>query len=329
MHSPAISVLLPVYNGQEYIEASVKSILDQTFSDFELLILDDGSTDSTPALVQRFSDPRVCLFRLDHVGLVAALNFGIERARGTFLARMDADDLAMPQRFATQIAHFENFPELDIVCSDVIIIDGQGRPSGRQSQARFTNEVLRDGLLFRRAIKPLIHPSVMMRRVAATDLGGYRSFTHAEDHDLWLRAIDRYRFARISTPLLRYRVYSGGISRMRQAEQAAASAMSAVNYLVLQSTQIDLFAERPEIFYDAQASLARQLDAEVLEAALAFRRARTMILGGRPIRGWLELIQVIMRHGIAALPWASTRLIGRKVESISRELVVSLRAEAS
>ncbi|WJH39666.1 glycosyltransferase [Aliirhizobium terrae] len=212
---PKISVLMAVHDGQKYLKEAIDSILSQSFADFELIIIDDESEDATPDIIRSYDDPRIIYLRITHGGLVTALNHGFAHARGEYIARMDADDRAIASRFELQVAHLDAHPDIDVLCSDIYTIDATGARSGEQVQHGMDNDMLRDGLLGRRPMKPIIHPSVMMRRRVLEELGGYRHFNYAEDHDLWMRAVDRFSFARLEQFLLEYRVYGGGISRTK------------------------------------------------------------------------------------------------------------------
>ncbi|MFN3500447.1 MAG: glycosyltransferase family 2 protein, partial [Pannonibacter indicus] len=170
--TPAISAVLPVYNGEAYVREAVESILAQTFTDFELIIINDGSTDGSGAILRELAarDPRIVLVERANGGLVSALNEGIERAQAGLIARMDADDVAMPKRFALQHARMEAEPELGVLGSFIRIMDKAGRtirlgdyPVSVAEAARFMEHGC-----------PVAHPTVMMRREAVLKAGGYR-----------------------------------------------------------------------------------------------------------------------------------------------------------
>jgi Glycosyl transferase family 2 len=225
--SPRISVVLPVYNAQAFLDAAVDSVLAQTFGDFELLAIDDGSTDATAAILDRLArrDRRMIVVRQANAGIVAALNHGLALARGEFVARMDADDVACPERFARQAAFLDAHPDVAVVGSAITLVDAQGRtirhvqyPESPAAAAAF----LATG-------SPLAHPAAMMRRAAVLAVGGYRrAFEYAEDYDLWLRMAERHSLANLPDRLLLYRQHGAKLSFSRAAEQALATGLARV-----------------------------------------------------------------------------------------------------
>jgi glycosyltransferase involved in cell wall biosynthesis len=213
---------MPVYNAEPYVAQAVASIQAQTFADFEFLIVDDGSTDGSGAILEGFAarDSRIRLIRRENRGLVASLNELIERARGRFLARMDADDVALPDRFALQVAHLEADPGCVLVGSRVEVIDAQGRPVTVMGRA-LTHEAIVEGLLSEGS-QLVYHPSVMFRRETLDQVGAYRPECFlCEDTDLFLRMAEVGRLANLAEPLLRYREHLGKLGRKRQREQRA------------------------------------------------------------------------------------------------------------
>lgn len=218
--SPGVSVLMSVYNAEGYVTEAVESVLAQTFGDFEFLIIDDGSTDGSLSILNRFAaqDRRIRLNRRTNGGLTDALNVMIAMARGTFLARMDADDVAMPHRFETQCAFLQSNPDHSLVGSRVVIIDPDGDELCELGD-RFEHDEIVNGLL-RFEGQLIYHPSVMMRREAVVAVGGYNvEFEAAQDLDLFLRLAEVSRLANVSEPLLKYRVHPQSIGHMRFVEQ--------------------------------------------------------------------------------------------------------------
>jgi glycosyltransferase involved in cell wall biosynthesis len=316
--APKISVLMAVHNGEKYLGEAIDSILSQSFGDFELIIIDDASEDATPDIIRGYGDARIVPLRIVRGGLVTALNHGFAHARGEYIARMDADDRAMANRFSVQAAFLDDHQDIDIVCSDIFTIDAEGMRSGEQVQHGFDNDMLRDGLLGRRPMKPIIHPSVMMRRRMLEDLGGYRHFLYAEDHDLWMRAVDRFAFARIEQFLLEYRIYGGGVSRTKGESQAIAAAMSATCYLINKQTGVDVFVERPDDFLKLSNDMGKRLRGKILPPKLAFRNARLEMLNGMKLKGMVMLALTLLRYGRNALPGTSDRLTASLVTEFAQ-----------
>lgn len=316
---PCVSVVLPVYNGAAFLREAIDSVLAQTFSDFELIAIDDGSTDASGDIIRSYDDARLRLLAVPHAGLVAALNAGLARARGRYIARMDSDDRAKPQRLERQVAFLELHPEISILCSDVAIIDAAGLKTGRQTEHACTTSAVRDAMLYRIRLKPVIHPSVMMRRTVFETLGGYRDYHCAEDHDFWLRATDHFGFARLNELLLDYRIYDGGISRTRALDQAVAAAASSVDYLVERASGVSLYRDRPDVLTYISELLHQRITRDVLPAALAYRHARSQFARRRWIAVSIATVVGVMRYGKAFLPSYEMRLIRKIVEDAVKD----------
>jgi glycosyltransferase involved in cell wall biosynthesis len=215
---PAISVILPVYNADNYVAEAVESILAQTFSDYELLLIDDGSTDGSLAILQRYAarDDRIVLISRENRGLVASLNEGIALARGKWLARMDADDIALPRRFERQIAWL-NQTHADI-CGSWVQTFGARSVMWRYPVSHEASEVQ---LLFD---VPVAHPVVMAHRDVFRSLKYDSRFAQVEDYDIWQRAwAAGFKFANIDEALLRYRTHAEQVSVTQAQAQREAS----------------------------------------------------------------------------------------------------------
>jgi glycosyltransferase involved in cell wall biosynthesis len=142
LNSPLISVILPVFNAEATIVRSIKSILDQTFLDFELIIVNNGSTDQTKNIILGFKDSRICHLELPTPNLVAALNFGIEQAKGAFIARIDSDDYAYPTRLEIQIAHLQQNPPTGLVSGKVNYVGDSKKNEGYFRYVDWANSIL-------------------------------------------------------------------------------------------------------------------------------------------------------------------------------------------
>jgi glycosyltransferase involved in cell wall biosynthesis len=208
-------VVLPVHNGEDQLEAAVDSILGQTFDDLELIVVDDGSTDRSPAVLQEVArrDPRVRVCRQEHGGIVAALNRGAGLARAPYLARMDADDVAVPDRLAKQVTFLDTNPGVALVGGSVEYILGEGRRLRLRSLPTEPADIA-DRLMAGKHC--FVHPTVMMRTEALAQVGGYRpAFEGAEDADLWLRLAERFPLANLPDVVLAKRVHPGQVSTRR------------------------------------------------------------------------------------------------------------------
>jgi glycosyltransferase involved in cell wall biosynthesis len=218
------TVLLPVYNGQEYIGESIASILCQSLEDFELLVVDDGSIDQTAAIVGAISDPRLRYLRqAENRGLIEALNYGLERISTPYTARMDADDIAHPDRLARQEAFLEAHPEIGVVGSAITLMGDETLQKYPVSDSRIRVEMLFNS--------PFAHPSVMYRTDLVRAVGYDARCAHAEDFKLWADLAARTKFANLSEPLVRYRLHPGQISSLYAARQLRARTAIVEGYL--------------------------------------------------------------------------------------------------
>jgi GT2 family glycosyltransferase len=222
---PRVSVVLPVYDGEPFLAEAMKSILAQTFRDFELIAIDDGSRDASGNILDCFAreDDRVTALHQPKAGMIAALNRGLALARGEFIARMDQDDVSHPERFARQVAFLDAHPEIAVVGCAVTLVD-EGGNRIRDADYPVTPEAV---VAFLERGAPLAHPAVMMRRDAVHAAGGYSAaYRHAEDYDLWLRIAERHRIANLSDRLLLYRQHASKQSSTHAVEQRLATRMA-------------------------------------------------------------------------------------------------------
>jgi glycosyltransferase involved in cell wall biosynthesis len=208
---PLVSVLLPVRDAAPTLGACLDSLLAQTLGDIEILAVDDGSRDSSGEELRRAArhDPRVVVLQGTARGLVAALNLGLASARAPLLARMDADDLAHPDRLQAQARRLHEDRGVDVLGSAVELLEDPALAApGMRAYVAWQNTLLDHDAIVREMFveSPLVHPSVMLRTAALRDLGGYREIPGPEDYDLWLRALGRgLRFAKLEDVLLRWR----------------------------------------------------------------------------------------------------------------------------
>jgi glycosyltransferase involved in cell wall biosynthesis len=216
--TPRISVLLPVRNGAPTLERAIASIRRQTWRDWELVVVDDGSTDGTGNVLAaaRREDARIRVLHQPAAGLVAALNTGLAAARGTVVARMDADDESHPNRLARQKAWLDTRPELGVVSCLVEFGGDRVANAGYALHVDWLNEVCSatEIGLNRFVESPLAHPSVMFRRSLVERLGGYRAGHFPEDYELWLRWLeDGVAMAKVPEPLITWHDTPGRLSR--------------------------------------------------------------------------------------------------------------------
>lgn len=210
--APTVTVLLPVYNAAPFLQATLDSILAQTFTDFELLAIDDGSSDDGSAILKACSDPRLRIItHARNRGLIASLNEGIEGTRGRYIARMDADDLMLPERLARQVTFLDTHPDVAAVAAFVETMNAEGEVTGVWDIDRATPDEASVAAMLPRT-NCIAHPTVMLRRSALGDLR-YDPRQHgAEDWDLWLRMRSRgLRIAKLPEVLLQYRQHAGSM----------------------------------------------------------------------------------------------------------------------
>jgi glycosyltransferase involved in cell wall biosynthesis len=318
---------MAVHNGGPYLRESIESILAQSFTDFEFVVVDDGSTDDSRATIDAVADPRLRSINSRHAGLTAALNLGLAACRGALIARMDADDVADPDRLAAQVAHLDGHRDVHIVCADAALIDAAGRVVGAHRMGPMWPRGLLDDLLFRSGGKPIIHPTVTLRRAVLESLGGYRDFPCAEDHDLWLRACPRFRFAAIPRPLLRYRIHDAGLSRVARTTQAASAVTSAACHIVRMREGIDLFDSRRDVFEDLLAEALRAV-ADRAPVETAFQAARATLRRAGPVQGGAALAVAFCRHGFEILPRRRRKACARLASALAARATAQLVSPA-
>lgn len=201
--SPKVSVVMSVYNGERYLREAVDSILSQTFSDYEFIIIDDASTDGTPTILSSYDDPRIRLFRNhNNLGLARSLNRGLRAAQGEYVARMDADDISLPERLEQQVDFLDSHPLVGLISSWFEVINEASNPLNI-AKLPTTNEVLQHRLLKGNVF---CHGAAMFRMDCLRKVGPYRpEFIATQDFDLWLRIAEHYEVANLSESLYLWR----------------------------------------------------------------------------------------------------------------------------
>ncbi|MFO0971601.1 MAG: glycosyltransferase [Candidatus Saccharimonadales bacterium] len=215
-NTPLVTVVMSVYNDMHYVGRAIESILNQTFRDFEFIIINDGSTDTSREIIESYKDPRITIINQKNHGLVYSLNKGIREAKGAFIARQDSDDASEPIRLQTQVDFLSRHP-------DTVLIGSSMKVMGEESTVLHTHHVLlgnrelKQELLIR---SPFAHGSVMFSKQAATTVGLYDPLAWpAEDYNLWLKLSVQGAFANVNEPLYIYRENSAGISLQNQSKQ--------------------------------------------------------------------------------------------------------------
>lgn len=280
---PRISCLIPVFNGERFLEPALDSILAQTFADFEIIAVNDGSRDSSLAILERYAaeDSRVKIVSKPNGGIVSALNSGLAHCSGQLVARMDCDDIALPERFAIQVATFETYPDAVAVGGFIQTIDEDGKPI---STAGLPSRVQKTDLSsFPPFVATVHHSAGTFLKSAIEAIGGYRAtFPHAEDHDLYLRLAGHGEFYNPGKLVLYYRVHSTSLS-MQNLEQQETSGVLA---------ELSAFARKNKIVDPGDASVVLGIEEyvkalgalypeETVRRYVVFRTWRRMAGDGR------------------------------------------------
>lgn len=218
MSTPRVSVVMSVWNGELFLREAVESILEQTFRDFEFIVIDDGSSDRSASILEsyRISDSRVRVYHQQNSGLVESLNRGCRLASGKYIARMDADDVAISNRLLWQVEFMESNPHVGVLGGAVQFINADGRclntcilPVG--------NKEIKSALLSNCVI---VHPTVLIRKDVFLSVGGYRRcVVDAEDYDLWLRIAESWQVANLEKTVLRRRHHANQLSVSNRNQQ--------------------------------------------------------------------------------------------------------------
>lgn len=235
----AIDVLVTVYNGEPYIAQTLDSVIEQTFTDWRLIVVDDLSTDRTAAIVSEYAkrDPRIMLVKGEHKGIAAAANIGLAYVTAPLVARLDGDDIALPERLQVQFDYLQQHPDVLAVGSDVMLVDEHNKPL-RRRKAPTGWENIREILKTRNC---MCHPSATIRTEALRRIGGYRDkFRNSLDYDLWLRISEIGKIENISQDLLLYRRHASQVSASGNAHRQTIYSVGAVTDYFLRKYRIEL-----------------------------------------------------------------------------------------
>lgn len=233
-----VDVLVTVYNGDRYIAQTLDSVIAQTLQNWRLIVVDDQSTDRTAEILHEYAvrEPRLLIVKGKHKGIAAAANIGLHHVTAPFVARLDADDIAMPQRLQVQVDYLQRHPDVLAVGSDVMLIDERNQPL-RRRKAPVGWESIREILKTRNC---MCHPSAMIRTSVLRDIGGYREkFKNSLDYDLWLRVAEVGKIENISQDLLLYRRHAFQISASGNSHRQTIYSVGAVTDFFLRKYKID------------------------------------------------------------------------------------------
>ena len=227
-----ISVIMSVYNGEKYLGRAIESILNQTFTDYEFIIVNDGSADDSLKIIKGYDDKRILLINNDtNIGLTRSLNKAIEQARGEYIARQDADDISLANRFEEQVGYLEQHPDTALLGTSIYIMDEDGRVLGRKTALANPGESLFKFNQFN-------HGSTMFKSTVVRELGGYNElFRYCQDYELWLRIAKRYEVRNLKQALYMLRSHQENI-RFQKRDEA-----ELYRLLALRMARDDLDAE--------------------------------------------------------------------------------------
>ncbi|MBE2221562.1 MAG: glycosyltransferase [Anaerolineae bacterium] len=266
---PTVSVMICVYNGADHVMNAVNSILAQSFTDFELVVVDDGSTDETAVLIQSCSDPRVKLFRKPHQGIPLTRNYALACAQADLLAVLDADDTAHPTRLQQQVDYMAKHPEIVLVGTSYIQVD----------HFRNTTKVvvppLHDAAIRQAMVRgnPFCHSTIMMRRAAIDKAGGYSpAFPFGEDYELWSRLAQQGQLANLDEALVTRHYHARSVSNNFRDEFYRFKLFARTNHYAIQR----LGAPKTAYFYTARA-IAMFLVLDLYAALKAWRYKQTAV----------------------------------------------------
>lgn len=217
-NSPQITVLIPVFNSEKYLESALESIRNQTFTDFECLIINDGSTDKSPKIITEFIeiDNRFRVINKDNTGVGDSLRIGVLESKGQYIARMDADDIAHPKRLEEQINYMKNNLNISVCGTLMNHIDENDLLIYKPKKIPRYNSLIKTKMLLGGV--PLPHPTVFFQKDIILKLGNYKSLT-VEDHELWSRIYSKVDFGLINKPLLNYRVHPNQTTKSKKFNQ--------------------------------------------------------------------------------------------------------------
>lgn len=252
-----LSVILPAYNAEQYISDAVKSVLSQSFKEFELIVVNDGSTDNTIKILNDFKDCRLKVFSKTNGGIVSALNFGFLKSSGKIIARMDADDICYSNRFEKQLTYLtEN--DLDMIGCYINLIDKENKIIGQKKYPVNHYDILASLPFF----NPFCHPTTIYKRDVFSVVGGYQSNKDgAEDFDLWCRLSKSFRLGNCPEILLKYRITPNSLSRTSYEHRMALCRDSIITNL----------AFPPLVFYSISNYLRHPVDLFVYATSFAFK----------------------------------------------------------
>lgn len=227
---PAISIIMSVYNGAKYLREAIDSILNQTFTDFEFIIINDGSTDKTGEILKQYDDDRIVMIHNnENIGLTKSLNKGIQISKGKYVARMDGDDISMAERIEKQVQFMEKNKNVEVLGTDYYTIDESGKRIEAKLRIPYTSEEIKKYIFL---FNPFVHSSIMIRRSVIEELGIYdERFELAQDYELILRILSKYEGCNLKEELIAFRIDKRRLNLMRTRKQIYFSILARLKVL--------------------------------------------------------------------------------------------------
>jgi GT2 family glycosyltransferase len=298
--SPTISVLIPVWHAVRFLPAALDSVLAQTFADFEVVAIDDGTSDGSAEVLAAFAarDSRVRMVRQENRGIVASLNRALELARAPFVARMDHDDVSRPDRFAKQIAYLRQHPDVAAVSGAMDVIDQEGIYL-RTEEFPTLPAAVESELMYRNCV---CHPAVMARTEALRKVGGYRKNAQfAEDYDLWLRLSEVGQMANLPDVLLSYRVHPVNMSTQYYIAQELAVLATRGAARQRRRGNPDPLAAQDAGFPLGYRAVQRMFEGAIPRAEFAFSFFQTVLGKTTNVGSTREWSRLYLRYGLGDL----------------------------
>ncbi len=259
-----LTVIMPVYNGETHLKEAINSILSQTFDRFEFIIINDGSTDKSEEIIQSYSDPRIIYIKNEgNKGIVATLNIGLDRSKGKYIARMDADDISLPHRLKMQLSFMLGHPQCKLCGTRAIAIDENGK-----ILHKIKRPVLNDEIKVRHLFKnSFIHPSVMLDAEVAKRLKYSSSYEYAEDYYLFSQIILDHQVANLKDYLIHYRIHPENITSKKRSEMNK-SEMKTMGFLLSNLFEENISNEEVSIHHAFLTRNFKQAQSDKIEAHL-------------------------------------------------------------
>jgi glycosyltransferase involved in cell wall biosynthesis len=320
--TPSVSVLMSVYNGERYLSRAIESILAQSFTDFEFIIINDGSTDGSAEIIKSCSDSRIRYVEQKNVGLSESLITGINLCLGKYIARMDADDIALQQRLERQFDFLERRPNCALLGTACYVIK-EDESIWFTMQHPSNDLEIRWRLLFN---SPFVHSSVMFRRDALLEVGSYtqdESYSYVEDYELWSRLTQRYQVANLPEALLKYRSNLDGISySKRDAQEQQSIFVSAQNLSRLLGRKINSeTAEKVRLLFTGNVTCWRFGEEAIGESLDLFQEIYTTFVK----RNWKEYKRTRLSRQILLADLIQTRFYAVSLYVINGQFFIALR----